>query len=131
VDSRFISEPSAVISGPAAWLLSRILRSPSVVKVLTNAPDQADIAATVAAIHCAGRAYENHLDRRRHDNAVTPGAVVPQCWTTEQTATYLGLSLRRTQELAPELDGRRIGGRWLIPESAVRGYERTKAGHAA
>ena len=119
---KFISEPSAVISGAPAWLLSRILRSPSVVKVLTNAPDHADIASTVTAIHAAGRAYENRLDRQRRDNAVTPGAVVPQCWTTEQTATYLGLSLRRVQELAPELDGERVGRRWLIPAAAVHEY---------
>jgi hypothetical protein len=131
---KYITEPVAVIGGGAAWLISRVLRSPAVAKVLANAPsglDRADIAATVTAIHAAGRAYENRLDRERRDNADRPGAVVPQSWTTEQTATYLGLSLRRTQELAPELDGRRIGGRWLIPAVAVQSYEQQKAERTA
>jgi hypothetical protein len=131
---RFLDEPTAMVSGSAAWLLSRLLRSPHVVKVL-NAPsgglDRAAISATVAAIHCAGRAYESRLDQQRRDNALAPGAIVAESWTTQHTADYLRISRRRAQELATELDGKRIGRQWAIPAAAVRAYERRKAGRAA
>jgi excisionase family DNA binding protein len=120
-----VDQPCAVVSGAPAWLLSRVLRSERVTKVLANphtGVDRADLAAVVNAIHRAGRAHENRLDRQRRDNADPPGADVQHCWTTEQTATYLGLSLRRVQELAPELDGERVGRRWLIPAAAAHEY---------
>lgn len=130
----FIDEPSAIISGAPATLLSRLLGSPYVVKVLAHSPsgvDPNELAAVLDAIHRAGRAHENRLDQQRRDDAEPLGAVMPHCWTTEQAATYLGLSARRVQELALELDGQRIGRRWLIPETAVRCYKQTKAGNAA
>jgi excisionase family DNA binding protein len=131
---RLISEPAAMVSGSAAWLLSRLLRSPSVVKVLTNAPDRADIAATVDAIHAAGRAHANRPEQERRDNATAPGAVAAQSaadWSTGQAADYLQISRRRAQELASELDGEKIGRAWRIPASAVRAYQRQKAERAA
>lgn len=131
---QFIGVPTAMVSGASAWLIARILRSPNVIKVRTNPPsglDRADIAATVRAIHEAGRAWENSLALQQRDNAVALSAVVPHCWTTQQTAMYLRLSLRRVQELAPELGGRRNGRQWLIPAAAVRAYEQQRAGNAA
>jgi hypothetical protein len=130
---KFISEPSAVISGAPAWLLSRVLRSERVTKVLANphtGVDRADLAAVVDAIHRAGRAYANRLDQQRRDNADPPGADVQQSWTTKRAAEHLEISQRRVQELAAGLGGRRVGREWRIPEVAVREYERTKAGNA-
>jgi hypothetical protein len=131
---RFVDQPCAVVNGAPAWLLSRLLRSERVTKVLANPQtgvDQADLAAVVDAIHRAGRAHTNRLYQRQRDNAAAPGAVAAQSWSTAQAAAYLGLSLRRVQELAPELDGQRIGRQWAIPAAAAREYQRQKAERAA
>jgi hypothetical protein len=127
---RFVDQPCAVVSGAPAWLLSRVLRSERITKVLANlhtGVDQAELAATVNAIHRAGRVHENRVDQQRRGNAIAPGTVVPHCWSTEQTAEYLGLSRRRVQELAPALGGKRIGRRWAIPAAAAHDFaERRK-----
>jgi hypothetical protein len=131
---RFVDEPTALISGAPAWLLSRVLRSPSVVKVLTSPPaglNETDVAAAVAAIHKAGRAWEKRSDQQQRDNAVPAGAVVGHYWTTKRAAEHLEKSQRRVQELAAALGGTRVGREWRIPEVAVREYQRAKAGNAA
>jgi hypothetical protein len=131
---KFITEPTALVSGSTAWLLSKVLHSPTVIKVLVNAPasvNRADLNATVAAIDAAGRAWETGLCLQKRDNAITPSAVVQHCLTTEQASDYLKLSVRRVQELAPSLDGKRIGRRWMLPAAAVREYEQRKTSPAA
>jgi hypothetical protein len=131
---RFLTQPTAQVYGGSAWLLSRILRSPAVIKVLDNPPagmDRSDIAATALAIHAAGRAWESDLTLQRRDTAIPLSATVPHCLTTEQAGSYLRLSVRRIQELAPSLGGKRIGRRWSIPAAAVQQYGQRKATRAA
>jgi excisionase family DNA binding protein len=126
---RFVDQPCAVVSGAPAWLLSRLLRSERVTKVLANPQtgvDQADLATVVDAIHRAGRAHENRLNQRQRDNATASGAVTAQSWSTKQAADHLGMSQRRVQELAGELGGARVGREWRIPEVAVREYQQRK-----
>lgn len=125
-------EETALVSGAPAWLLSLVLSSSRVVTVLANPPtgvDRADVAATIAAINRASRAYINRLEVQRRDNATTPNEGMPQSatWTTQQAATYLQLSRRRVQEIASELGGERVGREWRLPEMAVREYAERNA----
>ena len=128
MEPRFISAPSAVISGPAAWLLSRLLSSPDNRRVLDNPPtwiERDAVADAITAIHLAGRAFVTPQAALERGKTATVGAAVADStvnWTTQQTASYLRISVRRTQELAPELDGVRVGRQWLIPAVVVRLY---------
>jgi Helix-turn-helix domain len=123
---RLITEPTAQISGGAAWLISRVLASENLAKVLSRPPagvDRADVAAAIAAINAAGRAWETDLTLRQRDNATALSATVPQSattWTTAEAADYLKISRRRAQEIAANLGGTRIGRHWVIPVVAVR-----------
>lgn len=128
----------AVISGGPVWLLSRILRSPDVARVLGCPPSWIErdaLADTVTAIHLAARAFEVSLAAPERGETATLSAVVPHSaadWTTREAAEHLRMSQRRVQELAAaELGGRLVGREWRIPEVAVREYGRTKAGNAA
>jgi excisionase family DNA binding protein len=128
---KLISEPSAIIGGSAAWLLSRVLRSPDIRRVLDNPPgwiERGDITAMVTAVDLAARAFVASQPAPRRGKMTPLGAVVPESeWSTRQAAEYLGISRRRVQELAEELGGQRVGQRqWLLPEIAVREYERRK-----
>lgn len=122
-----MEQPCAIVSGSAAWLLSRLLRSPDNRRVLDNPPtwiERDDVADTVTAIHLAARAFAAPTALER-GKAATVGATVAQSasnWTTQQTASYLRISVRRTQELAPDLGGVRVGRQWLIPATVVRLY---------
>lgn len=117
-------DSGALVRGSSAWLISRILNSPAVAKVVTSPPrlvDRAELAATVAAIHQASRAFETSVTALERGNETTAGAVAPQSeWTTKQAADHLRMSQRRVQELAAELGGRKIGRQWLLDEVAVR-----------
>jgi hypothetical protein len=131
MEPRFISAPSAIIGGSAAWLLSRLLRSPDIRRVLDNPPswiERGDIADAVTAINKAAKAFVASQPAPTRGQMATLGAVVSESeWTTHQAAEYLGISQRRVQEIAPELGGQRVGQRqWLLPEIAVREYERRK-----
>lgn len=134
---RFI-ESAAVVSGGSAWLLSRILLSANVAKVIANPPswlDRADLAATVAAIHRAASAQARRLELAQRETATVLDATAPDCpssWTVQRAADYLRLSPRRVQEIAlVELGGRRVGRSWQLDETAVRAYERQRRGAAA
>lgn len=125
-------EHAAIVSGGAAWLLSRILRSPAVAKLTGNPPawlDRSEISATVNAIHHAAKAFEVASTAHERENATVVGAVDAQSdptpeWTVSRAADHLRLSPRRVQELAPELGGRRVGRQWILNELAVREYRR-------
>jgi hypothetical protein len=133
VDDGFIDAPAALIDGGAALFISRVLASPGVKKVLEHPPawvGRGDITAAVRALYLAGKAFENTFTALERGNRTTSGAVAEQCWSTQRTADYLRISRRRAQELAPELDGKRIGRQWAIPAAAVRAYERQKAERA-
>jgi subtilisin family serine protease len=78
---RLISEPTAQVSGGAAWLISRVLASANVAKVLSRPPagvDTADVAAEIAAINAAGRAWETDLTLRQRGNATALSAAMAQ-----------------------------------------------------
>lgn len=128
-------ESAAIVSGGAAWLLSRILSSPNVNKVVTHPPgwlDRAQIVETVEAIHQAGREFEARSAAPERGNSTMSSAVVVQSeWTTEQAAAYLNLSARRVQEIAPQLGGTRTGRRWRIPAIAVLEYGERRRNEAA
>jgi hypothetical protein len=103
---------AAIVSGAPAWLLSRIMRSPNVKKVLSTPPlwvDRAEVAAAVDAIHRAAKAFET-----------ASGALERDDGTVRRAADYLGLSERRVQERAIELGGRKVGRQWILDEVAVR-----------
>ncbi len=54
----------------------------------------------------------------RPDSPEEP-SVESEPMTTQQLAEALGCSARNAQRLARRLDGRQIGGRWLVPRRAV------------
>jgi hypothetical protein len=129
---RYIEAGATVCNSPAL-LLSKILRSPNVSTVLSNAPswvDRADLHAQVAAIHRAAAAWKSRSTALEREDADVVGAVMPESapgWTTKRAADHLGMSQRRVQELAPELGGTRLGREWRIPEVAVhREYEKRR-----
>lgn len=70
----------------------------------------------------AGRAF---LSARRQDDSPTPPHEQPcdQWLTTAQVAQRLGVSHRTAQRLAPKLDGRRIGGHWLVDPDALHEHQ--------
>jgi excisionase family DNA binding protein len=125
---KLISAPSAVISGGAAWLINRVLSSPDVTRVLESPPswiERGDIADALTAIDQAAKAFAASQPAPRRGKTATLGAAVADSagnWTTAEAAEYLRISVRRTQELAPELGGVRIGRQWLIPAVAARLY---------
>ena len=128
---RFL-EHAAVVAGDTAWLLSRILVSPDVAKVVANPPrwcDRAELAATVAAIHRAARASRELAQREDADQTDAEAPESGTGWSVKHSAGYLGLSVRRVQELAPtELGGRLVGGVWVLDEQAVRECGRRRRG---
>ena len=119
-------EHGAIVSAGAAWLISRILTSPSVNKVVTHPPgwlNRAQIEETVEAIHQAGREFEASSAALERGNETLLSAVMARSeLTTREAADYLGLSPRRVQEIAAELGGTRAGRQWRIPAVAVREY---------
>lgn len=50
---------------------------------------------------------------------------------TTTAATVLGLSTRQVQRLAADLDGRRVGGRWVFDQAAVHSYRHHRSQPAA
>lgn len=137
MNSNFISEPRAVIGGPAAWLLARILASPDVARVLACPPSwiqRGQVIDMVTAVDLAARAFEASQTAPGRGEKAHLGAAVAQSaadWTTREMAEYLRISVRRAQELAADLGGRRIGRQWLIPAAGVRAYEQRKVERAA
>ena len=129
-------ESAALLSGPAALVVSRVLRSPHVVTVLANLsgwlhPYRSEITAAVQAVHRAAHAWESTPLAVEREDAIEAGAVDAESpWTTERAAALLQLSRRRTQELAAGglLGGHRVGRQWILDEAAVREYQRNRRG---
>jgi hypothetical protein len=134
VTVRFIELPAAVVTGGPAWLLSRILRSPSVATVISLPPiwvNQAELTATITAIHRAAKAFDTMATAPERETATLTCAVTLESnseWTVRKAADYLGLSQRRVQELASQLGGRRVGRQWILEEVAVREFARRRRG---
>lgn len=95
MEPRFIAEPSAVIGGSAAWLLSRVLRSPDIRRVLESPPSWIERDAVADAVHAidpAARAFVASQPAPERGKMTTLGAVVPESeWSTHQAAEYLGI----------------------------------------
>lgn len=117
----------ALISGPSAHILDRVLASPNVVRVLDALPPwmRAEVDATRRAIQRAAAAYEA-LPISANGNAETGLAEIgtgsPHEISTSEASVLLGLSERRVRQLAAGGMGRRVGGRWLLDRSAVTAY---------
>jgi hypothetical protein len=130
--NRFISGPTAVVTGSAAQLISRILRGSQVTTILRRPPpwvDRTELAAAVDAIHRTAAALDAATTEHRRDNATPSDATAAHsthAWTTRQAADYLGISLRRTQELAHDLGGKKTGRTWVLDEATVRHYEQLR-----
>lgn len=125
-----IEGPAAVVSGPSAALLALLLRSPNVATVVRTLPawarpHRAEIEAAVAAIDRAGRAWSSgavSFERNDETGSSEIGPDSPRRVTTGMAAQLLGLSPRRTQQLAAAglLGGTRVGRLWLLDKDAVR-----------
>jgi hypothetical protein len=128
-ESHLITGPAAVITGQAAFLLSRFLRTPQVTECMRSAGwlGGDDFDAALAAIHAAGRAWESTITLPRRDDARVSVRSLsnPATMSIEAAAGRLGLSIRRTQELAQSrlLEGQRIGRRWILDEASVQSYQ--------
>jgi excisionase family DNA binding protein len=125
---RFIEYPAAVVTGPEAFLLSRVLKAPSVVAFLRRARwfHGGDVQAMLEAIDRAARAWESRLTlAQRHTALRSDPLPAHSRWTVEQAAKHLGLSHRRVQELARAgwLTGKREGRRWGLDEASVLNYQ--------
>ena len=131
MNTRLIGARTALVSGSSAWILGRILRSPDVRRVLAHPPawiEHGDLADTVMAIDQAARAFEVSLTASERGNEAPLGAVMPEsdpAWTVRRAADFLGLSERRTQELAAQLGGHKIGRQWIFAGPALH-HERER-----
>lgn len=133
MSSRIITEPAAIVAGSGAYLLSRLLRSPSVLAYIRNAGwlHTDDFGEAVHAIHVAARAWETSISLPQRENARAneiPGRY-HGILTVEESAEELSLSLRRVQELARSgrIAGRRVGRRWELDRSSVIAYRKGTA----
>ena len=130
--SRFIAEPPAIVSGPAAYLLSRWLRSPSATASLRAARwlHGADVAEALNAIHAAGRAWESTINVQGRQTDVVKVRSPHACgtMTTEKASETLQISRRHIQRLAQEgvITGRRVGRRWQLDVGSVTIYQQQK-----
>jgi excisionase family DNA binding protein len=128
--SRLISEPSAVVGGSAAFLLSRLLRAAPVIAYMCRAGwvGGDDFDATLAAIHAAGRGWESTIKLPQRENARGRELSRPGYATIEEAAETLHLSRRRTQELAQagSITGRRVGRRWQLDQRSIMIYQQRK-----
>ena len=127
----------ALVSGAAAHVLDRVVRSPSVRRVLEQLPGwlRAEVEATAAAIRRAAAEYEAlPISPERSDEtplgeieALSDRMVGPSVGLdTERAANLLGVSPRRAQQLAGHGLGRKVGRVWRFDETAVREYGRSR-----
>jgi hypothetical protein len=124
----YIPGPAAVITGSAAFLLSKLLRAPPVAAYIHQALwlHGDDFDAMLAAVHAAGRGWEStvHLAQRDNVRAYVRSPANPGTMGTKDAAAILGLSIRRTQELTKlgSLTGHRVGRRWELDPGSVRAH---------
>jgi len=130
----FVPAGAAVIHGPAAWVIARILAAPNVRTLLLNLPAgwlrpyAGEIADAVAAVHRAAAAWDTAapISPTRNDETAPDEIEPPSAWSVSTAAAYLGLTERRVQQLAEQLGGRRIGRTWALDPAAVREYGRQR-----
>jgi excisionase family DNA binding protein len=128
--SRFIAEPSAIVGGSAAYLLSRWLRTPSARTSMRAAQwlHGPDVTAALAAIHEAGRAWAELRERNDVIRCELPDPNRATL-TVEEASERLGVGKRRVQQLthAGRITGRRVGCRWVLDSTSVRAYQQQHA----
>jgi excisionase family DNA binding protein len=133
VEDAAVYVEGALVTGHAAHVMDRILRSPNVAAVLTNLPQplRSEVLATASAISRAARAWERlPLSPERSDE--TPLGEIEalsvarsELLTTKQVAEQLGVSSRRVQQLAAGGLGSFVGRQWLFDQDVVRAYAST------
>jgi hypothetical protein len=132
--SAYVPAGAAIVSGPTAWVLGRILAAPHVRTLLLNLsagwlrPYAGEVADAVAAVHRAAAAWDmaaSTSPTRSDETAL--GEIEPPClWSVSTAAAHLGLTERRVQQLAERLGGRRVGRTWGLDPAAVREYGRRR-----
>jgi excisionase family DNA binding protein len=128
-DQNLITETTALISGPAAYLLAKLLKSPPVTTYIRGAGwlHGPDFEQAIRAINAASDAWQTHLDLGRRQTADARVQSPHSCdtMTIEQASETLQLSRRHTQRLAQEgvITGRRVGRRWELDARSVTAYQ--------
>ncbi|MGH3781252.1 MAG: helix-turn-helix domain-containing protein [Pseudonocardiaceae bacterium] len=124
-----IIEPVVIISGAPVYLLSKLLSAAPVVAFLRCARWTAndEFAATLRAIHEAGRAWQAVVELRERNNAVRCARPVSgrATMSIEEASERLGIGERRVQQLAQSgrITGRRVGQRWQLDQVSVAAYQ--------
>jgi excisionase family DNA binding protein len=123
-----ITEPAAIVGGPAAFLLSRFLRSGPVIACMRTARwfGGPDVAEALHAIHEAGSAWETNIELRERNDVVRCELPGPNLGTLTvmEASDRLGIGERRVQQLAQRgrITGHRVGGRWQLDQQSVNIY---------
>ena len=67
------------------------------------------------------------MSSQRHEKSAAAEELDPEEWIgTTDAAEILGLTVRQTQRLARDLDGKRVGRIWLFRRSIVEDYAEEK-----
>lgn len=119
----------ALITGPSAHVLDRILASPNVVRMLAMvqmpAEARAEVDAARRAIRRAAQAFEaasTAVDGTTETSLAEIAPLSSHEFDTHEAAALLGVGERRVRQLAAGGMGRRAGGRWLLDRTAVLAY---------
>ncbi len=129
--ARFVGEPAALVSGPSAYLLSKLLREPPVAAHIRRARwlHGDDFMSAIRAINAASDAWQataalpqRHNDRRYERPEQHCGTLTV---TVEQASEQLDLGKRQVQRLAlsGRITGRRVGGRWQLDPASVVAHQ--------
>jgi excisionase family DNA binding protein len=130
--SRYV-EHAAVITGPGASLLSRLLQAPQVLAFIRTAKwlHGDDFGQAVRAVHTAGRTWETSIGLRERNNAIRYELPGPNRATlsVEEASEHLGIGKRQVQNLvrAGRIAGHRLGGRWALDPTSVKIYQQKRA----
>jgi hypothetical protein len=134
-DPRALYVAGALISGPPAVLIARVMSRSSIRAELAEFPP-AVTGAVEEAVACLKRAGDDYLTSERRNSEVMPAEVELQSDheddepTTEEAGDMLGVSPRRILQLLADgrLSGRKRAGRWLLDRACVYAYRNTTGG---
>jgi excisionase family DNA binding protein len=123
------AEARSPVAGFPAWAITPTLTQalPRLLDRLAAADPcvRAELVETVAAVRRAGEEWarwRSAADGRTALPQPEPLGSSPVWLTTEDAADVLGVSANRIRQLCRtgSLPGRRVGGRWLVDDDAVR-----------
>jgi hypothetical protein len=139
-----VNEPSAVISGSAAWHLHRILTSTRggaeelVDRARVPLDRRDDVLRAISALGFVGKQWEHGIHaatpvggnaEARLRNAAEDGE---EMLSTADVAILIDRVPRRVRQLVVELDGvRDAAGQWRFPRAAVAAYIEERRAAAA